>query len=135
MALDAGADEAALAAISESWRRRRDPALAALADLVARRSPSVLRRQLEHVIAPRVGASLERFTALAGVDDPLLATFVLDALERPPFVGASAEPLLAAFVATAERLRDPRLCERAHEIVPPVELRPIDGRYQRHDGK
>jgi hypothetical protein len=73
---------------------------------------------LAGLVAGNVQATLARWQALGGVDDPLLATWVLGALERPPFVGPSARPLLEAFVEAAERLRDSRLAGR-HELHPP----------------
>jgi uncharacterized protein (TIGR02996 family) len=82
-----------------------------------------LAQKLRTVIAPKAAQTLERFSELADVDHPLLASFVLANLLAPPFVGPSALPLLMAFVAAAARLRDPRIVEKRQTIVRDFEHR------------
>jgi uncharacterized protein (TIGR02996 family) len=122
-ALRDGSEEDARAFLAQAWRERRSPRLAALAALLELRSPSALGRRIREIVAPRVAITLDRVNELADVDDPLLATFVLDALESPPFTGPSARPLLETLVDTAARLADPRLVDRVDAIARVWELR------------
>lgn len=107
---EAGARDALIAA----WRARRSPALAELVELL--KVPDPLPAQLAAVVAPRVAASVAALEPLARIDDPRLARWAIDALAKPPFTGATAQPFIAALIATAARLRDPRLVARAPEI-------------------
>ncbi|MBX3226939.1 MAG: TIGR02996 domain-containing protein [Labilithrix sp.] len=122
-ALEEGRDDDLHAALAAAWRERRAPVLARLAELAHARSPAPFRARLDALAAPRVAVTLERFAALADADEPLLASWILRALESPPFTGPSSRPLLEALVEAASRLRDPRLVDRADAIARVWELR------------
>lgn len=102
-----------MSAITDAWRTRRSPALAALADL---EGDAELTARLDAVIGARVAVTLENLRAFANEDSPVFASWVLRQLESPPFTGPSAEPLLAHLIDVAARLRDPRLAIRAPRI-------------------
>ena len=116
-ALTSGQADTALAAVSAAWLEYRLPVLAELAELYDAQAPSELGRQLSSLFTSRVDTSLEQLRALGPIDDPLFASFVLRALEAPPFLGPSARPLLIELLHAAARLSDPRLVERAPAII------------------
>ena len=122
-ALHASDFAAARDALIEAWRRRRSPILADLVEVVAEKAPDVLASQLAALITPRVATTHANLTALAGVDDPRLSRWAIDALVQLPFTTETARTFLLDLVATAERLGDIRLAERVNEIEVAVRTR------------
>jgi uncharacterized protein (TIGR02996 family) len=114
--LQRGESASARAALLEAWRDRRQPAIAALAELALRGAPDGLDARLAGIRSARAATSFERLRALGDLDDPRLASFALDALEHLPFTTPSAEDLLRELVRIVRRLGDRRLAPRAAAI-------------------
>jgi uncharacterized protein (TIGR02996 family) len=120
-ALQRNDDAAARKALIAAWRARRSPVLAELVELLGSRD--AITEQIAAIVTPRVVSSDANLKALAELDDPRLARWVIDALASLPFTAVTAERFLLRVVETAERLRDPRLIDRADAIRESIKVR------------
>jgi uncharacterized protein (TIGR02996 family) len=115
----AGAREALIAA----WRARPSPVIAELVAVLDAKSPDALVAQLAAVVTPRVATTLANFKALAGIDDPRIATYAIHALVTLPFSAEGAKPLYVAMLDHLAMLNDPRLADRAMEVHDAIDTR------------
>jgi uncharacterized protein (TIGR02996 family) len=122
-ALEEGRVEDALECVAEAWRLSRSVQLADVAQQLAMRRPTPLCAQLAGAVGGTAQASLARVVALRGLDHPLAATFVLEQLLVPRFIGKTAVPLLDELIAQGLALRDPRLRAAAPRIGSMLEVR------------
>lgn len=110
-------------ALIEAWRLRRDSAVADLVDAVAGRAPDAVTATLAEVITPRVASTQANLRGVAGLDDPRVSRFAIDALARLPFTTPSAEVLLHALLTIIEHREDRRLLAQLDAIDAAVQTR------------
>jgi uncharacterized protein (TIGR02996 family) len=116
-AIEQGRDDDVHEALAEAWRQRRSPSIKRLAALADVRSASPMRGRLSALGASRVALVLDALRGFEDEDDPLFASWVLAALEAPPFAGPSSRPLIEVLIDTSKRLCDPDLAVRAAHIA------------------
>lgn len=103
-ALDAGDDEAAIAALVEAWGKRRSPVLADLVELIDARQPE---HPFAELIATKADTTRKRLSAAP--IDPRLSRALMDLLAQPQFLTDKA--FWDLVIARIRDCADPRMID------------------------